>query len=210
MLRSPLLHEVLHANDQLRLQRARGAAFEGYHEGRVRFPPTFKYEPGPGGRYSSRRVPSWTDRILWRAAVGGRREERAGGAGAGSGGGGGAESSSSASGGGGALGAAGAGGASVAGSSGGGTPAGGGGDGEGLGGAVAVRLRYYDSVQAVTSSDHKPVVAGFEVVVGPAVLGLLGSPQEGGGDDLDGGRSGGLVGAVHRGWGACQELCSIM
>jgi hypothetical protein len=159
LLRGPLA-ELLRANDQLRLQQRRGAVFQvlsvatlytgalcpafcswggiwdlsgtcwvsfihihtharpihhprlrppcpfsqGFQEGRLCFPPTFKYERGPRGRLSSSRVPSWTDRILWRAAT------------------------------------------SAAG---------------------VLSASYYTSVPEMHSSDHKPVVAGFTLVVTP-------------------------------------------
>ncbi|KAF8069645.1 INPP5B [Scenedesmus sp. PABB004] len=106
------LHEVLHANDQLRLQQHKGRVFEGFTEGRIHFPPTFKFVPGSNA-YADARVPSWTDRILWRVPP--RSPDAAG-----------------------------------------------------RGGPPAPRVAqlYYASVPAVTSSDHKPVVGGFEVALG--------------------------------------------
>ena len=38
---------------------------QGFQEGQIRFPPTFKFLPGSSA-YSEKRVPSWTDRILWK------------------------------------------------------------------------------------------------------------------------------------------------
>jgi hypothetical protein len=55
--------EVLHANDQLRIQMRKGRVFRGFHEQAIHFPPTFKYKPG-NDVYSGKRVPSWTDRVL--------------------------------------------------------------------------------------------------------------------------------------------------
>ena len=60
------------AADQLSAERARGAAFVGMQEADVAFPPTYKFDKGvPGPAYDSsekRRVPSWTDRVLFRGA----------------------------------------------------------------------------------------------------------------------------------------------
>ena len=81
------------AADQLGAERVAGRIFEGFSEGQISFRPTYKfdadsdvYDSGP-----KRRVPSWTDRILYKS-----RAERAEGAAAavsggsgGSGGGGG-------------------------------------------------------------------------------------------------------------------------
>jgi len=69
---------TLRAHDQLTGERDAGAAFVGFREGPLSFPPTFKHVHGvgplpvPGGPaqrlYESKkmRVPSWCDRILWR------------------------------------------------------------------------------------------------------------------------------------------------
>jgi hypothetical protein len=38
---------------------------QGFQEGQIHFPPTFKFLPGSSA-YSEKRVPSWTDRILWK------------------------------------------------------------------------------------------------------------------------------------------------
>eukprot|EP00798_Chlamydomonas_sp_ICE-L_P001440 gene1440-32814_t len=55
--------EELHASDQLMMQQSKGAAFQGFSEQAICFPPTFKYIPG-SEQYNLKRVPSWTDRIL--------------------------------------------------------------------------------------------------------------------------------------------------
>lgn len=57
-------------HDQLNLERVRGNVFEGFEEGTINFPPTYKYQPGTD-IYESRpdkkiRAPAWCDRILWR------------------------------------------------------------------------------------------------------------------------------------------------
>lgn len=64
---------VMRANDQLTRERARGRAFAGFSEGALAFSPTYKLDPGTADRYDSspkRRVPSWTDRVLYLPAGG--------------------------------------------------------------------------------------------------------------------------------------------
>ncbi|MCL7040976.1 hypothetical protein MKW94_003267 [Papaver nudicaule] len=59
-------------NDQLRIEQKRGRVFEGWSEGRIYFPPTYKYSNN-SDRYAGddahnkekRRTPAWCDRILW-------------------------------------------------------------------------------------------------------------------------------------------------
>ena len=62
---------LLLANDQLLKQRDLNLAFEGFHEARIKFPPTFKYDIDSDIFDSStkQRVPSWTDRILFRGPI---------------------------------------------------------------------------------------------------------------------------------------------
>jgi phosphatidylinositol-bisphosphatase len=100
---------------------------QGFQEGRIRFPPTFKFVPG-SSEYSSSRVPSWTDRVLWKVAASqGSARTRlrrvthplAG-----------ADSAH-----------------------------------EATNASVSVHQCYYYSVPGVLSSDHKPVVAGFDVLL---------------------------------------------
>lgn len=57
--------------DQLNMERAAGRVFEGFQEGPLHFPPTYKYQPGTDV-YEQRpdkklRAPAWCDRILWAA-----------------------------------------------------------------------------------------------------------------------------------------------
>jgi phosphatidylinositol-bisphosphatase len=57
--------------DQLNVERAAGRVFEGFQEGPLHFPPTYKYQPGTDV-YEQRpdkklRAPAWCDRILWAA-----------------------------------------------------------------------------------------------------------------------------------------------
>ena len=66
--------DVMRANDQLRIERKAGRAFAGWSEGALAFPPTYKVDRGTADAYDTskkRRVPSWTDRVLWRTAAGG-------------------------------------------------------------------------------------------------------------------------------------------
>ena len=64
------MHAVMRANDQLAIQMAKGAVFPGFSEGPVNFRPTYKLDPGSNpSTYDTskkKRIPSWTDRILWR------------------------------------------------------------------------------------------------------------------------------------------------
>ena len=50
-------------------ERAAGRCFAGFHEGTIRFPPTYKYLAGTD-KYDERpektiRTPAWCDRVLW-------------------------------------------------------------------------------------------------------------------------------------------------
>ncbi|CAI0465868.1 unnamed protein product [Linum tenue] len=59
-------------NDQLRIEQRRGRVFRGWREGKIYFPPTYKYSTN-SDRYAGddmhpkekRRTPAWCDRILW-------------------------------------------------------------------------------------------------------------------------------------------------
>jgi len=89
--------EVLLANDQLNVERESGNVFRGFIEGQITFLPTYKFDHRTNTYDSSkkRRIPSYTDRILWKASP-------------------------------------------------------------------AVALLTYDSVPAISTSDHKPVYATFK------------------------------------------------
>lgn len=68
--KSPGALESLYRHDQLRRERAEGRVFQGFEEGEIRFPPTYKFIPGTD-RFDDRpdkkmRAPAWCDRILWR------------------------------------------------------------------------------------------------------------------------------------------------
>ncbi|KAJ1563226.1 inositol polyphosphate 5-phosphatase [Cladochytrium tenue] len=64
--------EVLLSNDQLSHELRRGAAFAGFFEAPIDFLPTYKLDRTSNGGYDTSRkarIPSWTDRILVRAAA---------------------------------------------------------------------------------------------------------------------------------------------
>ncbi|XP_039048132.1 type IV inositol polyphosphate 5-phosphatase 7-like [Hibiscus syriacus] len=64
--------KALLENDQLRIEQRRGCVFDGWSEGKIYFPPTYKYSNN-SDRYAGedrhpkekRRTPAWCDRILW-------------------------------------------------------------------------------------------------------------------------------------------------
>ena len=60
-------------HDQLTKQQGLGLTFVGFDEAPLAFPPTYKYDAGTNTYDSSekQRVPSWTDRVLWRGATSG-------------------------------------------------------------------------------------------------------------------------------------------
>ena len=60
--------EVMLANDQLNIARERGEVFRGFIEGEITFMPTYKFDANSDVYDTSkkRRIPSYTDRILWR------------------------------------------------------------------------------------------------------------------------------------------------
>ncbi|XP_059446562.1 type IV inositol polyphosphate 5-phosphatase 9 [Corylus avellana] len=60
-------------NDQLRMELMDGQVLQGWHEGRIKFAPTYKYYPNSDTYYGGveakkgekRRPPAWCDRIIW-------------------------------------------------------------------------------------------------------------------------------------------------
>ena len=62
------MHEVLLNNDQLKLSMATNHTFDGFAEGPLNFRPTYKFDKGSDVYDSSKkqRIPSWTDRILYK------------------------------------------------------------------------------------------------------------------------------------------------
>ena len=95
--------------DQLNYLRSQGLIFKHYKEDQINFPPTFKYDPGTNefDTSSKQRVPSYTDRILYKSKRG-------------------------------------------AGHSG-----------------YKIKPLYYDSLQHILTSDHKPVWGMWEVAIQP-------------------------------------------
>eukprot|EP01038_Epipyxis_sp_PR26KG_P011261 gene11261-15109_t len=64
--------EMLRQKDQLNIERAKGNVFQGFEEGQLNFPPTYKYQPGTDV-YETRaekklRAPAWCDRVLWKTS----------------------------------------------------------------------------------------------------------------------------------------------
>ncbi|KAJ1434178.1 Endonuclease/exonuclease/phosphatase [Ochromonadaceae sp. CCMP2298] len=66
----PAALDTLLLYDQLQRQRGIGEAFAGFREGPLLFPPSFKYdrENGCFDSSSKRRVPAWTDRVMFDSA----------------------------------------------------------------------------------------------------------------------------------------------
>merc|ERR1719329_1717242 len=64
------MREVMVANDQLKIAMHEQEAFLGFEEGELTFPPTYKFDSGSDtyDTSSKARIPSWTDRILWKAS----------------------------------------------------------------------------------------------------------------------------------------------
>ena len=63
--------EMLRSRDQLQRERLAGRVFAGFDEAPLCFPPTFKFDRGTDVYDTSakQRVPSWTDRILFKTKV---------------------------------------------------------------------------------------------------------------------------------------------
>lgn len=70
--------EELLANDQLRKQQSQKKVFQGYKEGDIVFPPTYKYDMNSDDYDTSEkaRIPAWTDRVLFRKHYPTRLEEQ--------------------------------------------------------------------------------------------------------------------------------------
>lgn len=59
---------TLWEKDQLNIAKDSETVLEGFHEGPLKFPPTYKFDVGTDTYDTSgkKRKPAWTDRILWR------------------------------------------------------------------------------------------------------------------------------------------------
>ncbi|KAI3747375.1 hypothetical protein L6452_09829 [Arctium lappa] len=64
--------DALLNKDQLKIEREAGRVFDGWKEGKIFFPPTYKYSYNSDSYFgetikskSKRRTPAWCDRILW-------------------------------------------------------------------------------------------------------------------------------------------------
>ncbi|PPQ81227.1 hypothetical protein CVT25_015751 [Psilocybe cyanescens] len=63
---SERIREELKEFDQLTIEKRRGTVFAGLHEGDFwKFKCSYKYKLGEVDKYSTKRTPSWTDRILY-------------------------------------------------------------------------------------------------------------------------------------------------
>ena len=66
------MRAVLLNNDQLRAEMRARRVFNGWSEGEIHFRPTYKFDKRVAGAYDQsekRRIPAYTDRVLWRAPV---------------------------------------------------------------------------------------------------------------------------------------------
>lgn len=63
------LYDLLLSGDQLTNEKSKGNVFKDFEEAPIHFNPTYKYDIGTDNYDSSekQRVPSWTDRILWKS-----------------------------------------------------------------------------------------------------------------------------------------------
>jgi hypothetical protein len=52
--------------DELMIEKRTGRAFVGYSEAEIQFSPTYKLVPGFFAKFDDKRIPSWTDRILYK------------------------------------------------------------------------------------------------------------------------------------------------
>lgn len=65
----PNAYESVRFMDQLYNEKEKKKVFVGYEEGPIKFPPTYKYDPGTDNWDSSEkcRAPAWCDRVLWKS-----------------------------------------------------------------------------------------------------------------------------------------------
>uniref|UniRef100_A0A3P9QBY7 Inositol polyphosphate-5-phosphatase J n=1 Tax=Poecilia reticulata TaxID=8081 RepID=A0A3P9QBY7_POERE len=64
-------YSMLWEKDQLNMTKDSETVLEGFQEGPLKFPPTYKFDVGTNTYDTSgkKRTPAWTDRILWRLRV---------------------------------------------------------------------------------------------------------------------------------------------
>ncbi|XP_015221804.2 phosphatidylinositol 4,5-bisphosphate 5-phosphatase A isoform X1 [Lepisosteus oculatus] len=62
---------LLWDKDQLNMAKGSESVLEGFHEGPLKFPPTYKFDVGSNTYDTSmkKRKPAWTDRILWKTKL---------------------------------------------------------------------------------------------------------------------------------------------
>src|SRR6266540_4667441 len=59
-------HQLVLPFDQLSIEKRKGKIFNGFQEGEIKFPPTYKYHIGTIDSFNtSKRTPGWCDRILY-------------------------------------------------------------------------------------------------------------------------------------------------
>ncbi|KAF9158642.1 hypothetical protein DFQ26_007389 [Actinomortierella ambigua] len=58
-------YRALYAHDQLSAQRKTMNVFKGFHEAPLAFAPTYKFRMGTSKYDIRKRIPAWTDRVLW-------------------------------------------------------------------------------------------------------------------------------------------------
>lgn len=63
-------YTALLSADQLKAEMHSGKVFIGFSEGKIDFPPTFKFSKGSVNDYNPKRAPAYCDRILWHSAPG--------------------------------------------------------------------------------------------------------------------------------------------
>ncbi|XP_028410916.1 72 kDa inositol polyphosphate 5-phosphatase-like [Dendronephthya gigantea] len=66
----PNYQELIEKDQMTRLMKKDKGVFEHFKEANINFPPTYKFDINPDdpGHYTNSRVPSWTDRIVYRSS----------------------------------------------------------------------------------------------------------------------------------------------
>ncbi|CCH61633.1 hypothetical protein TBLA_0F00890 [Henningerozyma blattae CBS 6284] len=65
---SAIIEKVLTSHDELNILKQENMLFQGFEEAKINFPPTYKYsiKNTKSNEYSTKRIPSWCDRIFYR------------------------------------------------------------------------------------------------------------------------------------------------